>query len=65
MQIGQSFADVPPEGVDTALSPEMLLNFPVFGIALGVCFLLNLLSALIPARRASNRAIIYSLNAKQ
>jgi len=64
MQIGQSFAAVPPEGVDVRLAPSMLLNFSVFGIALIVCFVLNLLSSLIPAWRASRREIIFSLNAK-
>jgi putative ABC transport system permease protein len=64
MQIGQSFAGIPPEGVDVRLTPTMLLNFSVFGIALAVCLTLNLLSSLIPAWRASRHEIIYSLNAK-
>lgn len=64
MQIGVSFADGLPEGADMVFTPAMLMNFQVFGIALFVCFLLNLLSALIPAWRAAHRHIIYSLNAK-
>ncbi|WP_293672357.1 ABC transporter permease [uncultured Parabacteroides sp.] len=64
LQIDASFAQVLPEGVDVVFTPEMLMNFRVFGIALLVCFVLNLLSALIPAWRASHRQIIYSLNAK-
>ena len=64
MQIaGQASSALPP-GVDVVLTPAMLMNFQVFGIALSVCFLLNLLSALIPAWRAAHRHIIYSLNAK-
>lgn len=49
---------------DVALSPSMLINIHVFVIALGVCFLLNLFSALIPAWRAAHRQIVLSLNAK-
>lgn len=64
LQIDASFAQVLPEGVDVVFTPGMLMNFRVFGIALLVCFVLNLLSALIPAWRASHRQIIYSLNAK-
>lgn len=52
------------EGAGIGLSPVMMINYQVFGIALLVCFLLNLLSALIPAWRTAHRQIIYSLNAK-
>jgi putative ABC transport system permease protein len=65
MDIGQTFVNTPPEGVDIVFTPAMLLNLPVFGIALAVCFLLNLLSSLIPAWRAARREIIFSLNAKK
>lgn len=41
-----------------------LLNPWVFLIALAVCFVLNLLSAMIPALRASRRPIVESLNLK-
>jgi putative ABC transport system permease protein len=51
-------------GVDIIFTPAMLLNIPVFCIALLICFVLNLLSALIPAWRASRREIIYSLTSK-
>ena len=64
MQIGQTIANIPPEGTNVAITPSMLLNMPVFAIALGVCFILNLLCALIPAWRAAHKEIIYSLNAK-
>ncbi|MCD8267849.1 MAG: ABC transporter permease [Parabacteroides sp.] len=49
---------------NVTLAPSMLINIPVFVIALGVCFLLNLFSALIPAWRAAHRQIVLSLNAK-
>jgi putative ABC transport system permease protein len=64
MQLGQTYVNLPPEGTDVVFFPSMLINFPVFAITLGVCFLLNLLSALIPAWRASHHEIFYSLNAK-
>jgi putative ABC transport system permease protein len=51
----------PPAGVDVVFTPSMLLNLNVFCIALGICLLLNVLSALIPAWRASRREIVYSL----
>lgn len=65
MSIGQYFVDAPPEGTKVLFTPSMLLNIPVFLIALSVCFLLNLMTSLIPAWRASHKDIIYSLNAKQ
>lgn len=64
LQVGVDFANPPPEGTDTFLSPDMFLNFRVFFVALLVCFLLNLLSSLIPAWRASRKEIVYSLTAK-
>jgi putative ABC transport system permease protein len=64
MKLGESFGGV-PKGVEVIFTPSMLLNLPVFAIALGICFLLNLLSALVPAWRYSHREIIYFLNAKQ
>jgi putative ABC transport system permease protein len=53
VNIGQSFVSLPPEGTETIFTPSMLLNLPVFAIALVVCFLLNLFSALLPAWRSS------------
>ncbi|MDR1332772.1 MAG: ABC transporter permease [Tannerella sp.] len=44
------------------LSPSMLLNWTVFLIALAICFVLNLLSSLVPAWIHSRRAIVHSLN---
>ena len=64
MQIGQAATALPPTGTDVLFSPGMLINLPVFGAVVAVCLLLNLLSAVIPAWRASRREIIYSLNIK-
>ncbi len=65
MSIGQPWgAQTPPDGA-LVFTPAMLINIPVFLIALGVCFLLNIITAVIPAWRASHKDIIYSLNAKQ
>jgi putative ABC transport system permease protein len=59
------FVSMPvPEGTDVVFTPSMLLNLPVFAIAIGICFLLNLLSSLLPAWRYSRREIINSLNLK-
>jgi putative ABC transport system permease protein len=60
MGVRQTFADSPATG----FTPSMLINLPVFGIMLLVCFLLNLLSALVPAWRASRHQIVDSLNIK-
>lgn len=65
MGIGGELINLPPEGTKVFFSPGMLLNLPIFFIALSVCFVLNLLTAMIPAWRASHKDIIYSLNAKQ
>ncbi|MDR1408616.1 MAG: ABC transporter permease [Tannerella sp.] len=62
--IGQTSFVRPPEGSDVAISPSMLLNFEVLGIALVICFVLNLMSSLIPAWQNSRRGIIHSLNRK-
>jgi putative ABC transport system permease protein len=64
MQLGQSRVSLPPDGMDVVFTPSMLLNLPVFAMALGICFLLNLLSSLIPAWQYSHREIVHSLNAK-
>lgn len=65
MNVGQEWGRALPEGTNVVFTPAMFINIPVFLITLGVCFLLNLLAAAIPAWRASHRDIIYSLNAKQ
>ena len=65
MTIGQGLVTLPADGGTVVFTPEMLINIPVFLIALGVCFILNILAAFIPAWRASHKEIIHSLNAKQ
>jgi putative ABC transport system permease protein len=62
LQLGGVAVDVAPAGAGVMFTPAMLLNMPVFAIALAVCFLLNLMSALIPAWRHARRAIVYSLH---
>jgi putative ABC transport system permease protein len=64
MDVGQSYVARSVEGTEVILSPAMLLNLPVFAIALAICFVLNLLSSIIPAWRNARRQIIHSLNAK-
>ena len=58
-------ADVMPEGVDSFLTPGMLLNPVVIGITFMVSLVLNVLSALIPALHALKKDIVYSLNEKR
>ncbi len=61
---GGDFLTLPAEGADLIFSPEMFLNVPVFLITLLICMILNVLSAIIPAWRASRREIVYSLTSK-
>ncbi|MDR0746055.1 MAG: ABC transporter permease [Mediterranea sp.] len=51
-----------PEGLDFSLSAGMLFNPVVFLITLGVCFILNFLSAIIPAHYGLKKGIVYSLS---
>lgn len=52
-------------GVEVSgLRTEMVLNFRTFGIALGFCFLLNLLSASVPSYQASKTKIVNALSGK-
>lgn len=53
---------VPHENIEVFLTTDMLFNPTVFLIVLGVCFLLNLLSATIPAYYGLKKKIVYSLN---
>ena len=53
---------VPPEGAETVFTPGMLFNPTVFLIAFGVCFILNLFSAIVPAYYGLKKTIIYSLS---
>lgn len=63
MSIGQTFSRLVPEGTEVVFTTTMFLNAPIFLITFGVCLMLNLLSAFIPAWRASRREIVHSLNA--
>lgn len=65
MQLGKGFLMTAPEEFPIVFTSSMLINFPVFLIALGVCFLLNLMTALIPAWKASHKEIVTSLNPKE
>lgn len=64
LQVGQWAILLPPAGTDIVFSPAMLINLSVFGWVVLVCLILNVLSAVIPAWRASRKEIIYSLNLK-
>lgn len=54
--------DATYSGASIALTSRMLFNPAVFGAAFGLCVLLNVVSALIPAISALRHPIIYSLN---
>lgn len=51
--------------LSTSLTPEMLFNPAVFGSALAVCVVLNVVSALVPALGAMRHPIMESLNTKR
>lgn len=59
---GQKYVSAVPQNLDVDFSMEMLMNYTVFGIALLICLVLNLMVTIIPAWRASRREIVYSLN---
>jgi len=50
------------KGNNNRFSLSMFINPGVFFITLGICFILNFLSAFIPAWRASHREIVYSIH---
>ncbi|NDV81869.1 ABC transporter permease [Bacteroides sp. 51] len=51
-----------PEGTDMTITIGMLFNPAVFFTALAVCFILNLLSAIIPVHYGLKKGIVYSLS---
>lgn len=57
-----SWPDAVPEGLELSLSFSMLFNPTVFFITFGVCFILNFLSAIIPAHYGLKKGIVYSLS---
>lgn len=60
-----SWPQLPPEGMDNLLPVGILFSPAVFGIALLICLILNLLSAIIPAWSAMKKSIVYSFNEKE
>ena len=52
-------------GTVSGLTPGMLLNWKTFGLALLFCFVLNLLSAALPAWQASRTNVVNALNGKK
>ena len=44
---------------------DMLINLPLFATILGVCILLNIISALVPTIMALRRPIINSIHTKR
>lgn len=64
ISLGSSFVTALPGNEEVVFTPSMLINWSVLGMALLVCFILNLLSAMIPAWRAAHRPIVDSINVK-
>lgn len=62
--VGSSFTML-PMNTEMTFPPSMMLNLPVLFITLAICFLLNLMSSLVPAWNNARREIVYSLNQKQ
>lgn len=56
---------VMPGGVNPDFTTEMLFNPTLFGIVLGLCLVLNLISALVPTILALRHSIIYSIQTKR
>lgn len=59
------FPGMMPDGVDTVLTPGMLFNPVVIIVMFLFCFVLNVLSAMIPALNALRKNIVYSINEKR
>ena len=57
--------DINDTSLSTSFTAEMLFNPAVFGIALAVCVVLNVVSALVPALYALRHPIMESLNSKR
>lgn len=51
-----------PDNVQMGIHADMLFNIPLFLLTFGICVILNLLSALIPAYIALKKEIVYSLS---
>lgn len=61
--MAQKYLSEVPQGLDN-LTTSMLINYPIFAIAIAVCLILNLMVTVIPAWQASGREIIYSIHNK-
>lgn len=64
LDLGKQFAETLPEGTTVDFSLSMLFNFRIFLAVLLVCFVMNLLSALIPVYRSLRKNITDSLHIK-
>jgi len=49
---------------EISLSFFMLFNMQIFGYALGICLLLNVLSSYVPVWNVARRSIVQSINDK-
>lgn len=62
LTIFDNWPEMAPEDAQLFFKSSMLFNPVVFIIAFGVCFILNFMSAIIPAYRGLKKTIIYSLS---
>lgn len=62
LDLGKQIADILPEGATVDFSLSMLFNLKIFVAVLLVCFVMNLLSALIPVYRSLRKNITDSLH---
>ena len=63
--IDSSLNTVLVESASVTYRPEMFLSWTVFGVAIVVCVVLNVASAMIPAWVSMHRPIVESLNEKR
>lgn len=64
LDLGKDFAHMLPDYVAVDFSLSMLFNLQIFFILLAVCFMMNVLSALIPVYRSLRKNITDSLYIK-
>lgn len=51
-----------PDGASFSFRPEMFVSFRLFAALIGVCLILNILSALVPAWMSMRHSIVNSIN---
>ncbi|MDE5646588.1 MAG: ABC transporter permease, partial [Muribaculaceae bacterium] len=51
-----------PDGTSFSFRPEMFVSFRLFAALIGVCLILNILSALVPAWMSMRHSIVNSIN---